>query len=142
MKRRLKGLGVLAIASVAAFTTVAVCQAGEATVSSGADLYREFCATCHGANAHGDGPVAPSLKQKVPDLTLLTRRHGGTFPREEIHRIIDGRSTPRVHGSADMPVWGWEFYGFEGEDAVRRQRVAELIDQLVGYLQSIQAGNR
>jgi hypothetical protein len=37
-----------------------------------------------------------------------------------------------------MPVWGWEFYGYEGEDATRRQRVAEFIDQLVGYLQSIQ----
>jgi hypothetical protein len=37
-----------------------------------------------------------------------------------------------------MPVWGWEFYGYEGEDATRRRRVGELIDQLVDYLGSIQ----
>ena len=115
-----------------------VCRAGEAPDMSGADLYREFCATCHGLHAHGDGPVASSLKQKVPDLTLIARRRDGVFPAEEIHRVIDGRSMPRAHGSADMPVWGWEFYGFEGEDATRRRRVAELIDRLVTYLQSIQ----
>ena len=132
MSRHLSCLGVLVVMSAA------VCHAGDAPNMSGADLYREFCATCHGVNAHGDGPVAPALKQKVPDLTLLTKRRGGAFPGEEIHRIIDGRGTPRAHGSADMPVWGLEFYGFEGEDATRRKRVAELIDQLVGYLQSIQ----
>ena len=132
MSRQLPCLGVLAAMSVA------VCHAGAAPNMSGADLYREFCATCHGVNAHGDGPVAPTLKQKVPDLTLLAKRRGGAFPAEEIHRIIDGRATPRAHGSADMPVWGWEFYGFEGEDATRRKRAAELIDQLVGYLRTIQ----
>ena len=106
-----------------------VCRAGEAPEMSGAQLYREFCATCHGLLAHGDGPVALSLKKKVPDLTLIARRNNGVFPAKEIHRFIDGRSMPRAHGSSDMPVWGWEFYGYEGEDAARRQRVAELIDQ-------------
>jgi hypothetical protein len=46
---------------------------------------------------------------------------------------------PRAHGSAEMPVWGWEFYGYEGEDAMRRRRAAELIDQIVDYLRSIQS---
>ena len=130
---RTYGVGALALMSVT------LCRAAEAPNTSGAQLYREFCATCHGVNAHGDGPVAPSLKRKVPDLTLIAQRRGGTFPSEGIHRIIDGRSTPRAHGSAEMPVWGWEFYGFEGEDATRRRHVAELIDQLVEYLRSIQA---
>jgi mono/diheme cytochrome c family protein len=121
-----------------ALMTVTMCRAAEAPSAAGAELYREFCATCHGVNAHGDGPVASSLKRKVPDLTLIAQRRGGVFPAEEIHRIVDGRSTPRAHGSAEMPVWGWEFYGYEGEDATRRRRVAELIDQLVGYLKSIQ----
>jgi mono/diheme cytochrome c family protein len=105
---------------------------------SGAELYREFCASCHGVKGQGNGPVASSLRQKVPDLTLIAKRRGGRFPAEEVHRIVDGRSIPRAHGSAEMPVWGWEFYGFAGEDATRRRSVAELIDQLVGYLQSIQ----
>ncbi len=114
------------------------CEAGESPDMSGAGLYKEFCATCHGASGHGDGPVALSLKQPVPDLTLIAKRHGGAFSAQEVHRMIDGRSMPRAHGTADMPVWGWEFYGYEGEDATRRRRAAELIDQLVEYLRSIQ----
>ncbi len=117
----------------------AIGNAGEAPAMSGAELYREFCASCHGLRGHGDGPVAPSLRHKVPDLTQLAKRRGGVFPAEEIHRIIDGRSMPRAHGSAEMPVWGWEFYGYEGEDAARRRRAAEVIDQIVDYLHSIQA---
>lgn len=114
------------------------CEADEAPDMTGADLYKEFCATCHGVGGHGDGPVALSLKGRVPDLTLIAKRNGGDFPAEVVHRMIDGRSMPRSHGTSDMPVWGWEFYGYDGEDAARRQRVAELIDRLVGYLQAIQ----
>jgi mono/diheme cytochrome c family protein len=133
--RRLQGY----LLGISPLVLIAICSAGEAPTLSGAELYREFCASCHGVKGHGDGPVAPSLRQPVPDLTLLANRRGGAFPAEEIHRIIDGRSMPRAHGSAEMPIWGWEFYGYEGEDATRRRRVAGLIDQLVEYLHSIQS---
>jgi len=113
-------------------------EAGEPADTSGARLYKEFCATCHGVSGHGNGPVAQSLKQPVPDLTLLANRWGGAFPAEQVHRMIDGRSMPRAHGTSEMPIWGWEFYGYEGEDAARRRHVAELIDRLVEYLGSIQ----
>jgi mono/diheme cytochrome c family protein len=116
----------------------AISEAGEPADTSGAQLYKEFCATCHGVSGHGNGPVALSLKQRVPDLTLLAKRWGGAFPAEEVHRMIDGRSMPRAHGTTEMPIWGWEFYGYEGEDAARRRHVAELIDRLVEYLGSIQ----
>lgn len=117
---------------------LAVCHAGEAPPATGAELYGEFCAACHGLKAHGDGPVAASMRQRVPDLTLIAQRHGGLFPAEAIHRIVDGRSVPRAHGTAQMPVWGREFFGFEPDDATHRRRVAELIDRLVEYLQAIQ----
>jgi hypothetical protein len=42
----------------------------------------------------------------VPDLTLLARRHGGTFPEDEVRKIIDGRTTLPPHGSREMSVWG------------------------------------
>jgi mono/diheme cytochrome c family protein len=128
---------VISVALVALMWT-ASCEAGEAPDMTGVALYQEFCATCHGVSGHGDGPVALSLKRRVPDLTLIAKRNGGEFPAEAVHRMIDGRSMPRSHGTSDMPVWGWEFYGYEGEDAARRQQVAELIDRLVEYLKSIQ----
>ena len=37
----------------------------------GADLFRSYCASCHGREGKGDGPVAPALNAKVPDLTTI-----------------------------------------------------------------------
>lgn len=115
-------------------------RADEAPDLSGAQLYQDFCAMCHGSNARGSNPGGQALSAKVPDLTLLASHNHGVFPAEEVHRIIDGRSIRTGHGTRQMPVWGSEFYGFEGEDATRRARVAHLIDQLVEYLRSVQRG--
>lgn len=117
---------------------LAVCRAGEFPQPTGAELYGEFCASCHGLKGHGDGPLAASAARAAPDLTGLARRHGGTFPAEQVHRFVDGRSVPRAHGTAQMPVWGREFLGFDADDATHRRRVAELIDRLVEYLRAIQ----
>ena len=38
----------------------------------GSDLFRTYCASCHGIDAKGVGPVPPALKTRVPDLTLLS----------------------------------------------------------------------
>jgi len=93
----------------------------------GPDLYRQYCASCHGLNAQGDGPVAAALKVKVPDLTRIAQRHGGTFPSSDVRDTIDGREAPRAHGTRTMPVWGELF----NQQATYR---------LLAYLQSIQAG--
>lgn len=113
-------------------------HADEAPDYSGAELYRVFCASCHGPGAHGNGPVAKSLRVKVPDLTRIARRHGGDFPVDTITQIIDGRELRTAHGSRDMPVWGQEFYGVASEDPARRARSDELIERMVAHLRSIQ----
>jgi mono/diheme cytochrome c family protein len=114
------------------------CVADEAPDMSGSELYRVFCASCHGPEAHGDGPVAATLKPAVPDLTRIATRNGGAFPSERVRAIIDGQSVPRAHGTRAMPVWGWDFYAMDRADPARRERVTELIDRLVEYLRSIQ----
>ena len=113
-------------------------QAGEAPDMSGSELFRVFCASCHGPEAHGDGPVAQTLKPKVPDLTRIAARNGGAFPRERVREMIDGQNLPRTHGTRAMPVWGWDFYAMNKSDPARRERVAELIGRLVDYLETIQ----
>lgn len=47
----------------------------------GPELFRTYCATCHGSDAKGTGPMASSLKAKVPDLTILAKKIRGSFPR-------------------------------------------------------------
>ncbi len=107
---------------------------------TGVQLYKRFCSSCHGEFARGDGPVAKSFKIEVPDLTRIAHRHGGTFPAEQIRKIIDGRKTLPPHGSRDMPVWGFEFYR-ENQNAgypEPQRRTDELVARLADYLRTIQ----
>ncbi|MGC1767992.1 MAG: cytochrome c, partial [Candidatus Acidiferrales bacterium] len=73
---------------------------------AGADLYRAYCASCHGKDGKGDGPVAAELKATVPDLTMIAKNHGGKFPTARVQRIIEGQGMIASHGSREMPVWG------------------------------------
>ena len=105
---------------------------------SGAELYDRFCASCHGAQAYGDGPVSRSLNVAVPDLTTIALRYG-KFPAAQIRDIIDGRGIDvRAHGTRTMPVWGYEFWVEEGGDVNAQRAVREAISRLVEHLRSIQ----
>lgn len=105
---------------------------------NGARLYQRFCASCHGQHGHGDGPVAESLKVMVPDLTRIARRHGGTFPADQMRRIIDGRAVQSPHGSRDMPVWGYEFRSAGADDPGSTASADDLVERLLEFLGSIQ----
>lgn len=128
----------ISIFAVVALTRSISSHAHELPELSGADLYRHFCASCHGQAGRGNGPVAKSLKSEVPDLTSIAARNGGSFPSQRVRESIDGQRLPSAHGTRDMPVWGWEFYAVRGEDPARRARVAELVELLANYLESIQ----
>jgi hypothetical protein len=101
--------------------------------AAGAAIFETYCATCHGRSAKGDGPLAESLKIRPADLTLIAKRNGGTFPSDQVARIIDGRNQVKGHGGGDMPVWGDAF-----AKSTDPMPVAEKIRRLVLHLQSIQ----
>jgi mono/diheme cytochrome c family protein len=101
----------------------------------GPDLFRAYCASCHGVDAKGNGPAAAALKVKVPDLTLLARRNGGTFPATLVRNMILGDNTIVAHGSREMPVWGPIFHQVEEDVDRGNVRIANLVQ----YLASIQA---
>lgn len=102
----------------------------------GRDLFDFYCASCHGKDGKGNGPVASALKVPPPDLTLLARRNGGTFPAERVKAFVtnDGDGLASAHGTSDMPVWGPVFRALESSDAHVRVRIANI----VAYIQSIQ----
>ena len=101
---------------------------------TGSQLFRAHCASCHGTDARGTGPVAGQLRHAPADLTQYTRRNGGTFPSERVHRIIDGRDVA-AHGDREMPVWGQVF---KMQPAASAAAVKERIDAIVRYLEGIQ----
>lgn len=75
----------------------------------GRRLYLRYCASCHGQDGAGSGPVVPYLKIQPPDLTSLKRENHGVYPLRKVITAIDGSRVVRGHGDADMPVWGEVF---------------------------------
>ena len=86
--------------------------AGE--TDQGQQSYLRYCASCHGRDGRGNGPVTPYLKIKVPNLTLLKKNNQGIYPTAEVMSAIDGSRMVRAHGDREMPVWG-EIFRKEAE---------------------------
>lgn len=105
---------------------------------SGEQLYRRFCASCHGLEGRGDGPVASSLRAEVPDLTVTSRRAREANQRDRIARIIDGRYIIGAHGTRLMPVWGEDFARLEIGNPDAERSAQTLIGRLADYVGSLQ----
>ena len=103
---------------------------------SGSDLFKTYCASCHGRSAKGDGPLAAHMKQPPPDLTRFAERNGGVYPTELVRKIIDGRQPLSGHGGRDMPAWGDAFQHSHG--GLTEEEVSARIDALVRHLEAVQ----
>lgn len=103
---------------------------------AGQDLFRAYCASCHGRQGRGDGPTAPALRTATPDLTTIAKRNGGTFPTERMIGIVthgEALASP-AHGSGEMPIWGPLFRALDPDDIRARTRISAI----VGYVESLQ----
>ena len=114
-------------------------QTAEATLAgqTGSELFKTYCGSCHGKSAKGDGIMAPHLRTRPPDLTLLAKRWAGKFDADKIHRIIDGRKPVSGHGGEDMPVWG-DAFKRTTEGGGSEQSAKARIHAIVEHLESIQ----
>lgn len=117
---------------------------GQAT-DVGKQEYLNSCASCHGEDGKGSGPVAGFLKQKVPDLTILAKSSAGVFPFARVYDVIDGRQAVAAHGPRDMQVWGNEFRE-EGAKATGGYATPQEVSSyargriiaLIGYISTLQ----
>lgn len=103
---------------------------------TGGEVFRTYCATCHGPSGRGDGPLASSMRRKPADLTEIAKRNGGEYPSEIVYRTIDGKTPIRGHGGPDMPVWGDAFARSRegGDEATVNERITSLVD----FIQTLQ----
>lgn len=99
------GLMLLAIA-----TLMPASAARAQNADIGRAHYFAHCATCHGTDGRGDGPMSGVLMIPPADLATLAARNGGDFPLERAVKRIDGRDPLVSHGSP-MPVYGDYFEG-------------------------------
>ncbi|MEY4094066.1 MAG: hypothetical protein RLZZ53_1265 [Acidobacteriota bacterium] len=131
-------VALIAMAAMFLLTTLTAPAAAQEykQVTPGAEVFRTYCASCHGTAARGDGPLASAMTRKPANLTEIAQRNGGTFPSELVFKTIDGRQPVRGHGGPDMPVWGDAFS--RSREAGEAERVKAVIQSLVSYLDSIQ----
>ncbi len=115
--------------------TLPIIGAGQAKdqYERGRKLYVQYCASCHGMDARGGGPVAAELKTAPTNLTTIAQRHGGKFNPVHVQLNINGENDVTAHGTKDMPVWGAYFRNTRG------QSVSTLnVYALTKYLEAIQ----
>ena len=110
-------------------------------VQQGEAIFGYYCATCHGRDATGNGPMSPSLVVRPTDLTALRSQNGGVFPTTRVVMRIDGRDPLVSHGSM-MPVYGDFFAGTDvmtkteaGQPVLTSQPVVDLLAYLDGLQQ-------
>jgi mono/diheme cytochrome c family protein len=101
----------------------------------GRSLFRAHCATCHGKDAKGNGPMISALKKMPPDLTRISEMNGGRFPFGRVEKAISGDEPGTVaHGSREMPVWGPFFAQNSWDHDIGKVRIRELT-KYIGSLQ-------
>lgn len=133
---------------------IASLTAGLAAAAHAQDLdigkseFRSSCASCHGTDEKGKGPVSDQLKMPPPDLTMLAKSNNGVFPSEAVYDTIYGSRTITAHGTREMPIWGerfnpivalphyvdpshWKMAGpDQSPEVVVRNRILSIIDYL------------
>ncbi len=128
------------LSAVALAMILAAGAASAQDAESGAVLFQDHCATCHGTAAEGNGPMTAVLSIAPPDLTVLAEANGGTFPLERVVRRVDGREEVLAHGGP-MPVFGMILGGesgmvdaFDGTPVFTTRAVVDI----AAWLQTVQ----
>lgn len=96
------------VASVLCLSLIAGCvqtPAQSSSVARGKAVYLKECAQCHGTTGEGGGPASLGLGVAPPDLTGLTMRNDGFFPREFVQRFVLG-ALEKDDPDAAMPDFG------------------------------------
>ncbi|MBZ5656390.1 MAG: cytochrome c [Acidobacteriia bacterium] len=135
----------IALAAVIAMVMMAAAQQPQKEIkhvtirptspASGQEMYKTYCAVCHGTDGKGNGPAADALKVPPTDLTALASKNAGKYPALKVSAILSGEQVLAAHGSKDMPIWGHLFRSISsGHDSEVQQRVTNLNK----YIESLQ----
>lgn len=104
----------------------------------GYPAYRQYCASCHGVFADGQGPVNPVLEVPATDLTRLAARYGRPLPKPMLTEFVDGSRPVIAHGSREMPVWGHRLFEGVPPNPAKQAGQRGTIQLILDYLESLQ----
>jgi len=113
---------------------------GYVNPTDGRQMYKDYCAACHGMKGKGDGPAVEFLKAPPPDLATLTQRNQGKYPALKVKATLQfGPGSSHAHGTIDMPIWGrlFKVQGKEPKDP--NDATADMrLSNLTAYVESLQ----
>ncbi len=111
---------------------------------AGKSEFQSSCATCHGTDGKGKGPLSEQLRVAPADLTMLAKKNNGVFPVNAVYETIYGIRRIIAHGPPDMPIWGYRYYArntapgskkpdhyfdpSSDPDAIARNRLLAVVD--------------
>ena len=70
----------------------------------GKDVYKAYCAHCHGDDLKGRGPAVDGLPVPATDLTTIALRNNGTFSQGAVEASINGWERCREHSGTSGRV--------------------------------------
>jgi len=94
--------------------------------TSGAQMYKNYCAVCHGMEGKGDGPAVEFLKAPPPDLRTLAQRNNGKYPADHVRMTLRLGTGSHAHGTIDMPLWGPLFRTLDVDGTLGELRIHNL----------------
>ena len=103
---------------------------------SGEQLYKSYCADCHGNDLKGNIRISSEYKNPPADLTTLAQRHKGEFPEAYVENVLRNGVNKPAHGNTEMPVWGPVFA--QAKDANPQIATTRILN-LSNYIKSLQA---
>lgn len=113
-------------------------EASGVNTTSGKKTFVKYCASCHGLDGTGTGPVASALKSPPTDLTTLAKNNEGKYPAGFVSAVLKFGRNLSAHGSQDMPVWGSRFKMIDPVNDPTGQR---HVDDIVAYIATLQISN-
>ncbi|MBZ5535226.1 MAG: cytochrome c [Acidobacteriia bacterium] len=108
------GLPVVAWTAAQTQKEVTVQAAPAQDLERGKKLFATNCASCHGKDGKGSGPVAAAMKAQPTDLTQIAKKNQGKFDEIHVIAFVDGEKAISAHGTREMPVWGTRFRRSKG----------------------------
>jgi mono/diheme cytochrome c family protein len=128
-------LGMMASAQEQPKTEIKRVPIKQTSAASGQEMYKNYCAVCHGTDGKGNGPAADALKVPPTDLTAMAAKNGGKYPALRVAAIIRGEETLSAHGTKEMPIWGHLFWNMSGGHG---GEVQQRVTNLNKYIESLQ----
>jgi len=64
--------------------------------ASGQEMFKSYCAVCHGEDAKGNGPAASAMKVPPIDLTTLAQKNGCMYPASFAAKLIFRRMAAKT----------------------------------------------